>query len=108
MKIGIDILEIERLKQKLENNQRLEERLFTAQEREYCRSFPEPYSHFAGTLAAKEAVIKCLGKNPGWKKIEIFRENGIPFVFLNGRELKGTLSISHTKHTAVAVFLLLE
>lgn len=108
MKIGIDIIEIERLKQKLENNPRLEGRLFTVRERKYCRSFLEPYSHFAGTLAAKEAVIKCLERNPGWKKIEVFREDGVPFVFLEGKELRGTLSISHTEHTAVAVFLLLE
>ncbi len=108
MKIGIDIVEVERLRRKLQENPKLEERLFTEEEIKYCRNFLEPYSHFAGTLAAKEAVIKCIGRNPGWKKIQVFREKGVPFVFLNGRELRGSLSISHTKHTAVAVFLLLE
>ncbi len=109
MKIGIDIVEIERFREKLEANPKLRDRLFTRGEVEYCGKFSDPVPHLAGTFAAKEAVIKTLGRNPGWRKIEVRRrENGAPEVYLEETHLKGSLSISHTHHTAVAVFLLLE
>ncbi len=109
MRIGIDIVEVDRLRMKLENNPRLKNRFFTREEIEYCQRFSDPWPHLAGTFAAKEAVIKALGRNPGWKKIEIIRkEDGSPVVHLHGNPLPSTLSISHTSRTAVAVFLLLK
>ncbi len=108
MKIGIDIVEIQRLREKLSKNPALTNKLFSEEEIKYCRGFSDPYPHFAGTFASKEAFIKTLGKNPGWLKIEIRRQSDIPHLFLNRKKVSGSLSISHTNSTAVAVFLLLE
>ncbi|MCD6454600.1 MAG: 4'-phosphopantetheinyl transferase superfamily protein [Candidatus Aminicenantes bacterium] len=107
MKIGIDILEIRRIRDKLRKNSSLENKLFTDYEKQYCRKFSDPYPHFAVTFAAKEAFIKCIGKNPGWKKIEIRREEA-PYVVFEGRKVNGSLSLAHSETSAVAVFLLLE
>ena len=49
------------------------ERCFTAGERAYCDSKPNPPQHYAGRFAAKEAVGKALGSGVyfTWKEIEI-------------------------------------
>ncbi len=108
MKLGIDIVDLDRFRKKVSKNPSLERRLFTQAEVEYCRSFSDPIPHLAGTFAAKEAVIKTLGRNPGWKAIEIRREGGRPVAYLHGRALRGSLSISHSRLSAVAAFLLEE
>ncbi|HEX2235707.1 MAG TPA: 4'-phosphopantetheinyl transferase superfamily protein, partial [Actinomycetota bacterium] len=58
--IGVDVVDIERLRAVLERRPRMEERLFTPAERAYCSGRVNPVEHLAGTLAAKEAVIKAL------------------------------------------------
>ncbi len=108
MKIGIDIVDLDRFREKMLKNPRLQGRIFTGREINYCHNFSDPVPHLAGTFAAKEAVIKALGRNPGWRSIEIRREGGRPVVYLEGKPLAGSLSISHSRSSAVAVFLLRE
>ncbi len=64
----------------------------------------------AGIYAGKEAVFKCMNfANLGLQvlnNIEInHNENGRPYVCYCGEKIDIQLSISHTKHTAVAVAL---
>lgn len=109
--LGIDVVDVGRLSSSLERFPVLEERLFSEQERSYCRSFPEPAEHFAGTLAAKEAVIKALDLGPlvAWaRRIEVSRnEHGVPSVEVRGGEAprRVEVSISHDGPVAVAVAL---
>jgi holo-[acyl-carrier protein] synthase len=109
--LGVDVVDVARLSSSLERFPVLEERLFSEQERTYCRSFPEPAAHFAGTLAAKEAVIKALGLGPlvAWaRRIEVSRnEHGAPSVEVQGGEAarRVEISISHDGPVAVAVAL---
>lgn len=82
--IGIDIIENERFARALERRPRLAERVFTAAEREYCYSRPNPAQHFAVRFAAKEAVGKVLGTGVrSWREIEI-ASGGQPEVRMTG------------------------
>lgn len=112
MTVGIDVVDIERLRAVLTRSPRIEERLFTKQERVYCRSARDPVVRFAGTLAAKEAAIKALRLGPlaAWAtRIEIHRDaSRAPVAFVDegtgAREV--AISISHDGGVAVAVAML--
>ncbi len=112
MLIGIDIIENERFARALERRPRLAERVFTAAEREYCLSRPNPAQHFAARFAAKEAVGKALGTGVRrWRDIEI-GSGGKPDVRITGfaGEAAASLgagsmsvSLSHCGPVSVAV-----
>ena len=105
--IGIDVVDVARLRTALERSPKLEARLFTPAERAYCRSRRNRVQHLAGTLAAKEAVIKALrlGPLPAWaQRIEVRRSSdGVPSAVVAGTEVP--VSISHDGPVAVAVAL---
>ena len=106
--IGIDAVDIERLRAVLHRSPGLEERLFTSAEVRYCRSRPDPVVHLAGTLAVKEAVIKaaCLGPLVAWsRRIEVQRgASGAPRATIRGLVHDPIdISISHDGGIAVAV-----
>jgi holo-[acyl-carrier protein] synthase len=109
--LGIDVVDVERLRAALERTPALEARLFTKKERVYCRAGRRPEVRFAGTLAAKEAVIKALrlGSLVAWAGcIEIERaETGVPSAFVIDSSSKRVVevSISHDGPVAVAVAL---
>ena len=109
--IGIDVVDVARLRALLERTPRLEERLFTTEERAYCRAFADPVRHLAGTLAAKEAVLKAarLGTLPGWAQRVVVRrdEDGVPHAHVAGRDdlERVEVSISHDAGIAVAAAL---
>jgi holo-[acyl-carrier protein] synthase len=120
--VGIDLVEVPRLSQIIaDKGSRVFERLLTPDERAYCESRPDPATHVAVRLAAKEAVYKALqgsdaARGIGWREIEVVRApDGRPDVALSGiaaaraRELgveRVMLSLSHTHLAAVAVALL--
>lgn len=106
--IGIDAVDIERLRDAMTRTQGMEDRLFTAGERTYCRSRVDPVLHYAGTLAAKEAVIKAASLGPlvAWgRRIEVRRNaSGRPQVKVHGiSHDRIDVSISHDGPVAVAV-----
>lgn len=68
--IGIDLVEPERLRERLRRTPGLEQELFLPGELEYCRRQPEPAQHLAARFAAKEAVVKALGID-GFDPLEI-------------------------------------
>ena len=109
--IGVDVVDVARFRSTLERSPALEERLFTKAERIYCRSRRHPEVHLAGTLAAKEAVIKALRLGPlvAWgPRIEVLRDGGgAPCARVAVAPEAGSiqLSISHDGGIAVAVAL---
>ncbi|MGH2788914.1 MAG: holo-ACP synthase [Actinomycetota bacterium] len=109
--IGVDVVGVERLRRMLADSPRLTERLFTNAERAYCERAVDPVIHFAGTLAAKEAVIKALDLGPlnAWaRRIEIERDaNGAPTAHVRSDDVKTAVevSISHDAGVAIAVAL---
>jgi len=113
--LGVDIVEIERMRLALERRPRMKERLFSDEERLYCEKKARPEVHYALRFAAKEAVVKALGTGFAglrWRDIEVARdEKGRPYPVLTGgaaaraAELGITethLSLSFTHTTAVA------
>jgi holo-[acyl-carrier protein] synthase len=120
--VGVDLVEVPRLSAIIaDKGARVFERLLTPGERAYCESRPDPATHVAVRLAAKEAVYKALqgseaARGIGWREIEVIRAaDGRPDIVLSGSaaaraEALGVrrvmLSLSHTHLAAVAVALL--
>jgi holo-[acyl-carrier protein] synthase len=113
MKVGVDVIEIERIKRALARYPGFRERCFTEAERAYCDSRPNPAQHYAARFAGKEAVGKALGSGVRftWREIEI-RGRPKPGVHLSGStkawaDRVGTgpieLSMSHSRELATAV-----
>ena len=97
--------------------QRFRARVFTAKEIAYCEQKQRgKYESYAGRFAAKEAVMKALGRGWGarvrWLDIEVIRgRSGKPDIALHGKtaelaaELgirRWALSITHTKGHGLA------
>ena len=88
--LGVDIVEVPRMRATIERRgERFLKRAFTAGEQAYCLRSQCPERRFAARFAAKEAVMKALGK--GWTQgmrfheIETTRnEDGKPGVRLSG------------------------
>jgi len=110
--IGVDIIEIGRIRAACLNRSSFVTRIFTAAEREYAFEKSSPWQHLAARFAAKEAVTKSLGRSFSWQEVEIIgRAGAVPIVRLHGRakeiaaglkvsEIK--LSLSHSRQYAVA------
>ena len=118
--LGVDIVEIDRMAAALARRPRMKERLFSAEEREYCDARGRPEVHYALRFAAKEAVLKALGTGFAGMRftdVEVVREaNGRPVPHLSGRaaeraaelgviEMHLSLSFTHTTAVASAVAL---
>ncbi len=107
--VGVDVVDIERLRAVMTRSPRISNRLFTDAERAYCERRPDPVAHYAGTLAAKEAVIKALSLTslPVWaRRIEIARgPGGAPRVTVAGVDSQVHISISHDAGVAVGIAL---
>lgn len=118
--VGVDMIEVERVKRAIEDAQigrRFRDRVYTEKEIRYCeRRRRGKYESYAGRFAAKEAVMKALGRGWGakvsWLNIEIApARGGRPEVTLHketsalARELgirRLSLSITHTESHALA------
>ena len=91
--IGIDIIEVARIREVLLRTPRFADRVFTAAERQYCDSRGVVAAqHYAARFAAKEAALKALqtGWRGGisWQDVEISaRESGAPYLIFSGEVL---------------------
>lgn len=117
--LGVDIVEIERMRRALERRPRMRERLFSEEERAYCESRSRPEIHYAMRFAAKEAVLKALGMGFSngirFTDVEVLRDDrGRPVPRLSGRaaeiadaagvvEMHLSLSFTHMNAVASAV-----
>jgi holo-[acyl-carrier protein] synthase len=104
---GIDIIEIARIKKAIERwGDGFIDHVFNQEEIAYAKARKNPYQHFAGRFAAKEAVFKAVGDpKMGWKDLTITNDaDGKPVCRYSakGFNKKIFLSISHSKDYAVA------
>jgi len=119
--IGIDIIEVSRIREVLLRTPRFADRVFTPAERVYCdRRGLVAAQHYAARFAAKEAALKALqtGWRGGisWQDVEISaQESGAPFLIFRGQVLEvferfgataTHLSMSHTSQHAIAQVVL--
>lgn len=111
MKVGLDLVDVARVKRMMKRKQ-FATRLFTAAERKHCAGKRDAAMHYAGRLAAKEAVRKVVGPMD-WKDVEIVPDSdGAPRVHVLKRKISERLrldgykgvevSISHTRDLAAA------
>jgi holo-[acyl-carrier protein] synthase len=119
--IGIDIIEVARIREVLDRTPRFHERVFTEAERAYCDGRGAVAAqHYAARFAAKEAALKALktGWSGGitWQDVEVAsEESGAPYIIFRGEALKlftesgatvAHLSMSHTTEHAIAEVVL--
>ncbi len=119
--IGIDIIEVDRIAEKIEKNNGFKELVFSAKEIAYCEEKTHKNEHYAARFAAKEAFFKALGT--GWlngtafNEVEITNdEHGKPSITLLGETNNvvsslqiGNISVSLTHIKAMAsAFVVIE
>jgi holo-[acyl-carrier protein] synthase len=118
--IGVDMVEVERIQKALEDSRigkRFRDRVFTAKEIQYCEKKGRArYESYAGRFAAKEAVMKALGRGwgakVGWLDIEVVRaRSGKPEIALHDKTARlavelgirrWAISITHTGQHGMA------
>lgn len=116
--IGIDIIEIARIRQSIERlGDHFTDKVFTSQELTYCFAKHNSFQHLAARFAAKEAVGKALSTGWSgefrWKDVEVMNDpSGQPRITLYGklRDRLSTssiyLSISHSDSHVVAMVVI--
>ncbi|MGN0301863.1 MAG: holo-ACP synthase [Anaerotardibacter sp.] len=122
--LGVDIVEIERMKKVLNRSKSFAEKVFSEEERAYCEKTSSPAIHYAARFAAKEAVLKALGtgfsEGVGVKDVEVrLNSKGRPCAVLHGvaktiaqeqgvRDIPLSLSHTHTEAVAIAMAITAE
>jgi len=118
--LGIDMVEVDRIKKVLDRwGERFLHRVFTSEERDYCKRKAHPEQSLAARFAAKEAVLKAIGTGLSggirWTDVKIVNDkSGKPEVRLDKKiiqrigDKKILLSISHTKEFAIAFAILVD
>ena len=112
-RVGVDLIEIARVRRSLARYEGFKDRCFTAAEQAYCDSRKNPAQSYAGRFAGKEAVGKALGVGVRftWKEIEIVGRPK-PGVRLSGRTAAYAervqagpidLSMTHSREIAAAI-----
>jgi holo-[acyl-carrier protein] synthase len=119
--IGIDIIEVRRVREVMARTPRFVERVYTMSERAYCDGRGVVAAqHYAARFAAKEATLKALqtgwAGGIAWQDVEVAAHtSGAPILLFHGlvRELyeksgarAAHLSISHTTEHAIAQVIL--
>ena len=118
--IGIDMVEVERIAEKIGKEQGFRELVFSVNEIKYCEAATHKYEHYAARFAAKEAFFKAIGT--GWtngtafNEIEITNdEKGKPQLILLGitadtlkdkKFVNISVSLAHVKTMATAVVII--
>lgn len=118
MLIGVDIVDIARIKQVINRTPRFLQRVFTVQELDYCFSKKDPYPSLAARFAAREALRKIDNifiKGIGFHDSEVMVDSeGRPQLTLYGEALAKArdarihnldISLSHSREQAIAVVI---
>lgn len=115
MKTGIDIVEVQRIKQLIDaHGERFLGKVFTQKEQDYCNTGANSSEKYAGRFAAKEAIRKALqpftdAKYLPFLDIEILPDkSGMPQASINttipfnSSYGEISISISHERKYAIA------
>lgn len=112
--VGVDVVEVERIRDLLERRAGLRERVFAPDEIAECEASSAPEQGYAARWAAREACVKALGGTGGWgwRDVRVERDgDGPPRLVLNGKakvraeEIGATevlVSLSHERSVAAA------
>jgi len=114
--IGVDVVDIDRMRRIVGRQPRFVERVFTTAERAYSEAAVDSAERFAARFAAKEAGLKALGVGLGGADfvdlVVIKRSSGEPVLVVTGRAAARAaelgisswlLTLSHSDSVACAV-----
>lgn len=109
--IGVDIIEVDRIKKLVQKNPRFLRRIFTPLEIDYCQNKKNKFQHLAARFAAKEAFFKAIGKKIKWTDVEVSNlPSGKPQLHIKDPTdfsfQKTFISLSHLDEYAVATIVL--
>lgn len=109
--IGIDIIEVARVRKLAEKKPRFLKRIFTPEEVVYCSKKKNSHQHLAARFAAKEAFFKALGRRIKWTDVELYNlPSGEPQLKIKDEERfsfsEVHVSISHLAEYAAAMVVL--
>ena len=118
--VGIDMVETDRMEEKVRTSTGFKEKVFSKSEIEFCESKKEKAQHYAARFAAKEAFLKATGRGLllGYNLCDIevtSDEAGKPGIALHGSFAtyakennwnKIHLSMTHVKSMASAVVVI--
>lgn len=111
--IGLDLVDLKRIKKFLKNSDKLPKRILTDRELKIFNTLSEvrQIEFLAGRFAAKEAFAKARGtgirEGCTFHQIEIINDTlGKPIIYFEGAEVKGFVSITHTADVAAAQVIL--
>ena len=106
--VGIDIINVNRFRNMpFEKKSSFYKKIFHDDEINYCLKFKDPYTHFAGKFALKEALIKSIDKKIFPSEIETSHLNSKPIIHIskNPKDYRFIASLSHEHEFAIAVIL---
>tara|TARA_B100001093_G_scaffold512416_1_gene582214 strand:+ start:2496 stop:2888 length:393 start_codon:yes stop_codon:yes gene_type:complete len=108
--IGIDIINIIRIKKILKKNKKFKERIFSKKEISYCEKKKDQAACYAKRYAAKEAFSKSLGTGIGnflnFNEIEVNKTNlKKPYILLKGKALKSVNKITNKSNYKIYLSL---
>lgn len=114
--IGVDVVDIDRMRRIVGRQPRFVDRVFTSSERAYCEAAVDSAERFAARFAAKEAGLKALGVGLGGADFVDLavakRSSGEPVLVVTGRAADRArelgigswlLTLSHSDAVACAV-----
>jgi holo-[acyl-carrier protein] synthase len=118
--VGIDMIEVVRVEEKISKGNGFREAVFSISEIEFCESKANKFQHYAARFAAKEAFLKAtgFGLTIGYtlSDIELSNDaNGKPILTLKGsfkaqadqhKWNKLHVSLTHLKDVASAVVII--
>ena len=106
IRVGIDLVEIKRFTNiSFQENKSFYEKNFSKDEIEYCLKFNEPYKHFAGKFALKEATKKALEIKLKMTEIITSHIKSKPIVIIPSEEYHLEASVSHDGDYAIAILI---
>ena len=113
--IGLDIVELERVKKIIKRTSSFAKKVLTDRELAIFDGLSESrkVEFLAGRFAAKEAYSKANGTGIGegctLHQIEILKDvSGKPVLYFDEKVVNGFISITHTKTVAAAQVILIE
>ena len=89
--IGVDLVDVDRVRRLMSRRTTFAARVFTPQEIEYCERQADPAESYAARWAAREACRKALGGVHGmrWHDVRVARApSGAPSLVLEGATLR--------------------
>lgn len=106
--IGIDIVEVKRIKEAVEKfSDKFLQRIFTNRELDYCERKFNRFQHYAVRFAAKEAMVKAVGtglrNGITWHDIEVLNDGFGKPAIASYRKNKQLLKLLHVKHVHVSL-----